>query len=35
VRLLNLEPGDRVAAAVVIPPAEDENGNGGNGSLIQ
>jgi len=34
VRLLNLEPGDRVAAAVVIPP-EDENGNGGNGSLIQ
>jgi len=31
VRLLNLEPGDRVAAAVVIPP-EDENGNG---SLIQ
>jgi hypothetical protein len=34
VRLLNLEPGDRVAAAVVIPP-DDENGNGGNGSLIQ
>jgi DNA gyrase subunit A len=27
VRLLNLEPGDRVAAAVVIPP-EEENGNG-------
>ncbi len=27
VRLLNLEPGDRVAAAVVIPP--DEEGNGG------
>src|SRR5262252_4709997 len=33
VRLLNLEPGDRVAAAVVIPP--DEPTNGGNGSLIQ
>ncbi len=32
VRLLNIEAGDRVAAAVVIPP-EDENGNGG--SLIQ
>src|SRR5712692_2195507 len=32
VRLLNIEPGDRVAAAVVIPPQE-ENGNGG--SLIQ
>jgi len=31
VRLLHLEPGDRVAAAVVIPP-EEENGNG---SLIQ
>ncbi len=31
VRLLNLEPGDRVAAAVVIP-AEEENGNG---TLIQ
>jgi DNA gyrase subunit A len=27
VRLLNVEPGDRVAAAVVIPP-EDPNGNG-------
>src|SRR5581483_1670197 len=27
VRLLHLEPGDRVAAAVVIPP--DEEGNGG------
>src|SRR5207253_7453324 len=27
VRLLNLEPGDRVAAAVVIPPAEPTNGN--------
>jgi DNA gyrase subunit A len=31
VRLLNLEPGDRVAAAVVIPPDEPN----GNGSLIQ
>jgi DNA gyrase subunit A len=31
VRLLHLEPGDRVAAAVVIPP-EEGNGNGG---LIQ
>src|SRR5581483_5964335 len=33
VRLLQLEPGDRVAAAVVIPP-ETENGNG-SGTLIQ
>jgi DNA gyrase subunit A len=33
VRLLNLEPGDRVAAAVVIAPGE-EPGNG-NGGLIQ
>ncbi len=32
VRLLHLEPGDRVAAAVVIPPEEEANGNG---SLIQ
>jgi len=32
VRLLQLEPGDRVAAAVVIPPEEEPNGNG---SLIQ
>jgi DNA gyrase subunit A len=32
VRLLNLEPGDRVAAAVVIPPEQEPNGNGG---LIQ
>jgi DNA gyrase subunit A len=32
VRLLSLEPGDRVAAAVVIAPVE-ENGNGG--TLIQ
>src|SRR6266850_1933636 len=28
VRLLNLEPGDRVAAAVVIPPDEAPTGNG-------
>jgi DNA gyrase subunit A len=32
VRLLHLEPGDRVAAAVVIAPGEETNGNGG---LIQ
>jgi DNA gyrase subunit A len=31
VRLLQLEPGDRVAAAVVIPPEEE----GGDGGLIQ
>ncbi len=29
VRLLNMEGGDKVAAAVVIPPEEKENGNGG------
>jgi len=29
VRLLNLEGGDKVAAAVVIPPEGKENGNGG------
>jgi DNA gyrase subunit A len=33
VRLLNMEPGDRVAAAVVIAP--DAEPNGGNGTLIQ
>jgi DNA gyrase subunit A len=33
VRLLNMEPGDRVAAAVVIAPEEEGNGNGG--TLIQ
>ena len=33
VRLLNMEPGDRVAAAVVLAP-EDE-GNGGGPSLLQ
>jgi len=32
VRLLNMEPGDKVAAAVVIAPEEEGNGNGG---LIQ
>jgi DNA gyrase subunit A len=31
VRLLQIEPGDRVAAAVVIPPAQEN----GNGALIQ
>ncbi len=31
VRLINVEPGDRVAAAVVIPPEEPS----GNGTLIQ
>jgi DNA gyrase subunit A len=30
VRLLNMEPGDRVAAAVVLAPEEEPNGNGGN-----
>src|SRR5712671_283755 len=34
VRLLNIEPGDRVAAAVVIPPDEEPNGGIG-GPLIQ
>jgi len=33
VRLLHMEPGDRVAAAVVIAPEEEPNGNGG--TLIQ
>ncbi len=33
VRLLHLEPGDRVAAAVVIPP--DEAPENGNGTLLQ
>ena len=33
VRLLQMEPGDRVAAAVVIAPEEEANGNGG--PLIQ
>ena len=34
VRLLHLEPGDRVAAAVVIAPEEEPNGSNG-GTLIQ
>ena len=34
VRLLQMEPGDRVAAAVVIAPETEPNGNGG-GTLIQ
>jgi DNA gyrase subunit A len=34
VRLLHLEPGDRVAAAVVIAPQEEPNGGNG-GTLIQ
>jgi DNA gyrase subunit A len=33
VRLLHMEPGDKVAAAVVIAPGEEQNGNGG--TLIQ
>jgi DNA gyrase subunit A len=33
VRLLHLEPGDRVAAAVVLVPDEESNGNGG--TLLQ
>jgi hypothetical protein len=33
VRLLHMEPGDKVAAAVVIAPEEEPNG--GNGTLIQ
>jgi DNA gyrase subunit A len=34
VKLLNLEDGDKVGAAVVIPPDEKENG-GENGTLVQ
>jgi DNA gyrase subunit A len=34
VRLLHMEPGDRVAAAVVIAPEEEPNGGNG-GTLIQ
>ena len=33
VRLLHMEPGDRVAAAVVLAPEEEANGNGG--TLLQ
>jgi DNA gyrase subunit A len=35
VRLLNMEPGDRVAAAVVIAPDAEPNGGNGGGTLIQ
>jgi DNA gyrase subunit A len=36
VRLLHLDDGDKVAAAIVIPPEEKENGDdNGNGKLIQ
>jgi DNA gyrase subunit A len=34
VRLLNMEPGDRVAAAVVLAPEEEPNGGNG-GTLLQ
>jgi DNA gyrase subunit A len=34
VRLLHMEPGDRVAAAVVLAPEEEPNGNNG-GTLLQ
>jgi DNA gyrase subunit A len=34
VKLLNLEEGDKVAAAVVIPP-EEKNGEGETGTLLQ
>jgi len=35
VRLLNLEPGDRVAAAVVLAPEAEPNGGSNGGTLIQ
>jgi DNA gyrase subunit A len=35
VRLLNLEPGDRVAAAVVLAPDAEPNGGTNGGTLIQ
>src|SRR5438270_43083 len=35
VRLLNMEPGDRVAAAVVLAPDAEPNGGNGGGTLIQ
>ena len=34
VRLLHMEPGDRVAAAVVLAPEEEPNGGNG-GTLLQ
>jgi DNA gyrase subunit A len=35
VRLLNMEPGDRVAAAVVLAPEEEPNGGNNGGPLLQ
>src|ERR1700722_12779949 len=35
VRLLNMEPGDRVAAAVVIAPDAEPNGGANGGTLIE
>jgi DNA gyrase subunit A len=35
VRLLNMEPGDRVAAAVVLAPEAEPNGGTNGGTLIQ
>jgi len=35
VRLLNMEPGDRVAAAVVLAPEAEPNGGSNGGTLIQ
>jgi DNA gyrase subunit A len=35
VRLLNMEPGDRVAAAVVLAPEEEPNGTTNGGTLLQ
>jgi hypothetical protein len=35
VRLLHMEPGDRVAAAVVLAPEEEPNGTTNGGTLLQ
>ncbi len=35
VRLLHMEPGDRVAAAVVLAPEEEPNGATNGGTLLQ
>ncbi len=35
VRLLHMEPGDRVAAAVVLAPEEEQNGATNGGTLLQ
>jgi DNA gyrase subunit A len=35
VRLLHMEPGDRVAAAVVLAPEEEQNGATNGGPLLQ